>query len=99
MGIKNAKEACLDIENWINDSISPVPSYELTIDEKSQVITLTVREGRFKPYLYKAKAYKKNDTATIEVDRVELNRLILEGENRSYEELPSTKQDLKFISY
>lgn len=98
VGIKNAKEACLDIENRINDSISPVPSYELTIDEKSQVITLTVREGRFKPYLYKAKAYKKNDTATIEVDRVELNRLILEGENRSYEELPSTKQDLKFIT-
>ena len=96
VGVERAKEACLDIENRINDSISPVPPYSLSIDQDTQVITLTIREGIFKPYLYKAKAYKRNDTATIEVDRIELNRLILEGENRSYDELPSAKQDLAF---
>lgn len=95
LGIENAKQACLDIENRINDNITPVPPYNLSIDNRN-VITLTVDDGAFKPYLYKAKAYRRNDTATIEVDRIELNRLILEGENRSFEELLSDKQNLEF---
>ena len=87
LGIEDTESACLDIENRINDSISPIPDYELSVDNETNVITLTVKEGSFKPYYYKAKAYKRNDTATIEVDRIELNHLILDGENRSYDEL------------
>lgn len=89
VGIENAESACLDLENRINDSISPVPDYEMTIDSRTGVITLAVKEGHFKPYFYKSKAYKRNDTATIEVDRIELNRLIMEGENLPYDELVS----------
>ena len=96
VGIKGAESVCLDIENRINDSISPIPDYQISVDEKTGVITLKVFEGRFKPYYYKAKAYKRNDTATIEVDRIELNRLILEGENRSFDELISKEENLKF---
>lgn len=96
IGIKNPKQACLDIENRINDSIDPVPDYSLSIHEKSGVITLRVEEGMHKPYLYKAKAYKRNDSATIEVDRLELTRLVLEGENLSYEETPAKTQMLSF---
>ena len=95
-GITNPTKACLDIENKINDSIDPVPSYTLSINENNSVITLQVEEGMHKPYFYKSKAYVRNDSATIEVDRVELKRLILEGENSSYEELTSEKQDLSF---
>ncbi|MGN1413993.1 MAG: ATP-binding protein [Anaerovoracaceae bacterium] len=96
IGIEDANIACLDIENRINDSISPVPDYKISVDSRTNVITLAVREGRFKPYYYKAKAYKRNDAATIEVDRIELNRLILEGENRSYDELISNETELHF---
>lgn len=52
--------------------------------------------GLRKPYLYKSKAYKRNDSATIEVDRIELTRLILEGQNMNYEELPSKVENLQF---
>ena len=79
VGIEDAGNACLDIENRINDSISPVPDYRISVDDDTNVITLEVKEGIYKPYYYKSKAYKRNDTATIEVDRLELNRLILEG--------------------
>lgn len=96
VGIENADSACLDIENRINDSISPVPDYEITVDSRTGVITLSVQEGRFKPYFYKSKAYKRNDTATIEVDRIELNRLIMEGENLSYDELTASDNTLQF---
>lgn len=95
-GISNPVQACLDIENKINDSISPIPSYSLSIDENTQTITLNVKEGFFKPYFYKSKAYQRNDSATIEVDRIELNRLILEGQNMNFEDIPSKAQDLSF---
>ena len=96
VGIDNAGAACLDIENRINDSIDPIPEYTLAIHEKTSVITLRVQEGLHKPYLYKAKAYRRNDTATIAADRLELARLILEGQNSSFEELPASDQDLSF---
>lgn len=95
-GLANVKQACLDIENKINDSISPQPNYMLEIQNNDQTIKLTVRSGLQKPYLYKSKAYKRNDTATIEVDTLEFSRLILEGKNIRFEELPCKNQDLSF---
>lgn len=80
VGIQNPRKACLDIENRINDSLNPVPDYTLSIDNKTNFITLHVEEGICKPYYYEVIAYKRNDTVTVEIDRIELNRLILEGE-------------------
>lgn len=95
-GIDNPIQACLDIENKINDNIEPMPRYTLDIQDNSSIF-LEVYRGQFKPYLYKGKAYKRNDSSTVEVDRLELNRLILEGNNLSYEEIASSFQDLTFI--
>ena len=85
----------MDIENKINDSISPQPDYKLDI-QSDNTIKLIVLSGIQKPYLYKSKAYKRNDTATIEVDTLELSRLILEGKNIKFEELPCSDQALTF---
>ena len=95
-GIAEPEKTCLDIENRINDSIDPVPEYTLSINEKTSVITLRIDEGIHKPYLYKAKAYRRNDSATIQVDHLELSRLVLEGQNISFEEIPASKQQLEF---
>lgn len=94
-GIPDAKQSCLDIENKINDSISPQPDYTLEI-QNDNTIKLTVKSGIRKPYLYKSKAYRRNDTATIETDTLELSRLILEGKNIRFEELPCKEQTLTF---
>ncbi len=94
-GIADVGQACLDIENRINDSISPQPDYTLEI-QNDNTIKLAVKSGIHKPYLYKSKAYKRNDTATIEVDTLELSRLILEGKNIRFEELPYNNQELTF---
>ena len=95
-GLLDVKQACLDIENKINDSISPQPNYTLEIQNNDQTIKLTVKSGLQKPYLYKSKAYKRNDTATIEVDTLEFSRLVLDGKNISFEELPCKDQELSF---
>lgn len=96
VGISNAKQECLKIENLINDSISPVPNYSLSLNEKTNVITLSVNEGQYKPYLCNSVAYRRSDTSTIPVDRVELSRLVLEGNNTSYEEQKCSMDKPKF---
>ena len=94
IGITDPVNGCLNLENKINDSLSPVPEFRLEIQENT--IVLTVYEGRYKPYLYKGKAYKRNDSSTVEVDRLEYNRLILEGCNQTFEEIASFNQQLTF---
>ena len=95
VGVSDPQTVCLNLENRINDSIKPAPDYTLEIQEDS-TIRLTVYEGVYKPYLYKGKAYTRHDTSTVEVDRLSYIRLILEGSNQTFEELPSEKQDLIF---
>lgn len=55
-----------------------------------------VKEGVYKPYFYKGEAYKRSGSSTVEVDQVELRRLVLLGENLYFEELPSSNQKLSF---
>lgn len=96
VGVNNANEECLRIENLINDSLDPVPNYSITINEKTGVISLKVMEGQCKPYFCNSVAYRRANASTVPVDRAELSRLILEGENRTYEEMASATDDLTF---
>lgn len=95
-GIENAEQLCLDIENRINDSISPKPDFELAVDKSKKIVRLFVHEGEYKPYLYKGKAYRRSDSATIEVDQAELKGLVLEGSNLSFEEIACKEKELSF---
>ena len=76
-------------------TVSPLESPE---QDGGRTVTLTVSPGEQKPYFCKGKAYKRNDTATVEADRLELNRLILAGQNLSFEELKAERQDLSFTA-
>ena len=96
VGLADPVASCLDIENRVNDAISPRPDYSLEVHEADSVVELRVRPGASKPYLYRSRAYKRSDSATVEVDAVELTRLILEGRNTSFEQLPAARQDLTF---
>lgn len=95
-GIDKIDETCLAIENKINDSIDPAPRYAIEPDFKNKTITLTVEEGPNKPYCYKSKAYKRNDSSTIEVDRLEYGRLVLAGQNLTFDKLPAHSTPLTF---
>ena len=96
VGLDNLENQCLDIENKINDSIKPQPDFSIAINNSDKTISLDVRTGTHQPYFYRSKAYKRSDTSTVEVDEIELSRLILEGKHMSYEELPSDQQELTF---
>jgi len=98
VGVSPVREEMLRIENQINDSIDPRPAYNLSIESrgKKRIVVLDVQRGKDTPCYYKGKAYKRSDTATVPVDRQELNRLVLSGMNLNYEATKSDKQDLEF---
>lgn len=100
IGLKTTDEECLKIENMINDTLDPVPKYKLEIKDLDgkQIIILSVFKGKNTPYYYNGKAYRRSNTSTIEVDRLELNRLVIEGINIDYEEKKSSNQNLNFES-
>lgn len=98
VGMDHVEDECLRIENMINDSIDPAPSFKIKVEkiEEKTIIILSVMKGRDTPYYYKGKAYKRSDAYTLEVDRFELGRLAIEGINMDYEERKSLSRSLNF---
>ena len=96
VGLADPQDTCLRIEHAINDSIDPVPRFELAIEGDTRTVTLTVHEGPNKPYLSSGRAYRRTDTSTVEVSRLEYGRLVLTGEHVSFDALVAKEQDLAF---
>lgn len=96
VGLEDPTSDALRIENMINDAIDPVPHFTLSLDKEERTICLTVFEGAAKPYLLAKKAYRRADSATVEVDRVEFGRLVLAGQNMAFDELTSRWTDFSF---
>lgn len=95
IGLDDIINKKLDIENQINGSIKPQINYRIQITNKNTIV-LHIFKGDETPYLYNNKAYRRNDIATIEVDTIELKKLILDGMNKRYEDIASRDQDLHF---
>lgn len=96
VGLADPQDTCLRIEHAINDSIDPVPRFELAIEGDTRTVTLTVHEGPDKPYLSSGRAYRRTDTSTVEVSRLEYGRLVLTGEHVSFDALVAKERDLAF---
>lgn len=98
VGLEDPDATRMAVENAMNDSLDPVPRFSLAEvgSPGAPVLELTVHEGPDKPYLYRGRAYRRADTADVEVDRAELGRLVLAGRNLSFERLPSEQQELSF---
>ncbi len=95
VGLPAPQAVALKIENMINDSIVPRPKYSLMVGDDGTV-TLQVNKGEATPYRFDRRAYQRADAASVEVDDLELNRLILPGFHQSFEQLPAENQDLSF---
>lgn len=96
VGLPDPENDCLRIEAAINDNLKPVPKFRLDIDDANKTVCLTVFEGPAKPYLYDGKAFRRADSSTVAVSRLEHNRLTLAGANTSFDALEADAQDLSF---
>ena len=96
VGLDDPVGDALRIENAINDSIDPRPTFSLQVDEAARTVTLLVQEGAHKPYLCKGRAYRRSDASTVEVNKLEYGRLVLEGSNLYFDQLESSQENLSF---
>lgn len=94
--LEDPNKMALTIENAINDSISPTPKYSIQIKGSTGPVELVVYEGKAKPYYYKHLAYRRDDASARPVDATALNRLVLEGENLSFDQVRAQNQNLSF---
>ena len=85
-------------EHGISDAIEPIPYYEIDLQtiESKRIVILNVFKGEHTPYYCSGKAYKRNDTSTVQVDRIALAELIMNGRNICFDELESETEDLTF---
>ena len=96
IGLDDPGATRLSIENAINDSLVPVPTYTLSENKQDRTVTLEVMPGRAKPYLCSGKAYRRSDTSTVVVDKIEHGRLVLEGSKTTFDALVSQEEGLTF---
>ena len=94
VGVKEPEAFALSVENKINDAIEPKPNFSMALD--GDVVILRVAKGMDPPYTYRGKAYKRNHTATVEVSREEMRRLVLEGTGKSFDQLAAREETLTF---
>lgn len=95
--ISDPRAFVLEIENQINDSIKPQPFYNIVLNP-NKTVSIFVEKGSNTPYLYNGKAYKRNHTSTVEADLVELKRLILAGNNQTFDQVECGVENLTFSS-
>ena len=96
VGLADPVQACLNLENQLNEAMQPVPRYQLQINDANQTVTLTVFKGEQTPYCYKKCAFKRNDSASVGVSAYEFQQLILTGQHLNFEDLPADDQVLTF---
>src|SRR5690554_4068868 len=98
IGIRNPVQSKLNLENSINDLVSPMPNYDLDIIkvEEKDLLIINVYKGKDVPYFFKSVSYTRKDTSTTPLDRLELKRLILKGKNLSYDQVSSSEESLSF---
>lgn len=98
IGVENIQATRLALENSINDNVSPRPDYEIREIKygSMKIIELAVERGNSVPYMYKGQAYRRMDTATVQVDENELFNLMLQKRNLTYDATDSCNQDLTF---
>ena len=104
-GIANVQATASTITQLIAGRISPAPRYELdTIDEGSDgiCIDLDIKGGPAYPYYYvhqgTKEAYVRHGDQSVKATDIELNNLILKGQNRTFDSLP-TSNKLSDVSF
>jgi len=98
LGFATDDKTQLKIGNAINDTISPMPNYQLevkTLDEK-EILVLTVFKGENAPYFYKGKAYRRINSATLPADSFQTQQWAMESKRVSFDELIANEQSLSF---
>ncbi|MBQ4157785.1 MAG: putative DNA binding domain-containing protein [Clostridia bacterium] len=106
IGIENADQTILQINNMIRDSIKPdltmFVSYEARIVQSKNIVTVTIQRGTARPYYLSSKGLKpsgvfvRNGTSCDPTTDTSIRNMIKETDGDSFESLRSLEQNLSF---
>lgn len=106
IGVRNADDVCLQINNKIRDSIKPdltmFVGYEKQTIESKDIIAVTVQKGTGRPYYLASKGlrpggvYVRNGTASDPATDTAIRKMIKETDGDSFEDMRSLEQSLSF---
>lgn len=106
IGIENADQIILQLNNMIRDSIKPdvtmFVAYEIFSIEEKQIIAVTVQKGTDRPYYLGSKGlkpsgvYVRNGTSTDPATDIAIRRMIKETDGDIFETMRSLEQNLTF---
>ncbi len=98
-GLLDAQTTASKIAELIGGRISPAPRYELEAIKDgmdSVCIDLDIKSGPAYPYYYvhegTKEAFVRHGDQSVKATDIELNNLILKGQNRTFDSLPTSKK-------
>lgn len=106
MGIENADNVILQLNNMVRDSVKPDVTmfvrYETQIVDEKQIVAVIVQKGTERPYYLGSKGlkpsgvYVRNGTSTDPATDTAIRKMIKETDGDSFEAMRSLEQNLTF---
>ena len=96
VGLEDAEKDSEDISEIIKNSLDPIPEFELSFERAGdkKILVVSVKAGLETPYYVFLKghrdAYVRVGNESVKANSVDLKRLVLRGEKRSWDSLTST---------
>ena len=95
-GISDERKLRLQIENKINDCITPRPQFKMDRQEIDGKVLIVLSVLKGKMHYSTIKPRTRTDTSTAPVDRSEIRHLVLTGIEQNFDQLISLETELEF---
>ena len=102
VGLENAERDAEDISEMVKCLMDPVPEFTLSLHEEDgrKFAMVSVKAGTETPYYVFIKghrdAYIRIGNESVKANSIDLKRLVLKGEKRSWDSLPSSHKRANF---
>ena len=102
VGLENAERDAEDISEMVKCLMDPVPEFTLSLLEEDgrKFVMVSVKAGTETPYYVFIKghrdAYIRIGNESVKANSIDLKRLVLKGEKRSWDSLPSSHKRANF---
>lgn len=102
VGLVNAERDAEDISEMIKSLMDPIPEFDLSLhaEEGRTFVIVSVKAGTATPYYVFLKghrdAYIRIGNESVKANSIDLKRLVLKGEKRTWDSLPSNHKRANF---
>ena len=102
VGLENAERDAEDISEMIKSLMDPIPEFDLSLhsEDERKFVVVSVKAGTTTPYYVFLKghrdAYIRIGNESVKANSIDLKRLVLKGEKRTWDSLPSNHKRANF---